>query len=103
MPDERTANAMAALPVEFQGLKRVEMVEPPQSLLPAIDESIRNALAVVPKGRHVATVWVASEKGVNLAIVATKNTDAVDFSVLGYVGKTWDAPIGAGVVGMLAW
>jgi hypothetical protein len=79
------------------------MVPPPPELLPQVESKIMDAVKAIPAGRNNALVWVATEKGVNMAIVSRHSTEKADFAIEGYIGKTWSQPIAAGVVGSVAW
>lgn len=84
----------------FETAGGVEMQSPPAVYLEDTTQMISDAVAHLgPNDRGILT-WVASTAGVNLALV-NKINGHVD--VAAWVGKSWNAPLEAGIVGRVHW
>lgn len=78
----------------------VVMEPPPGQYISETTRIIEDAVAHLgPNDRGILT-WVATTKGVNLALV-DKINDHVDVSA--FIGKNWGSPLEAGVVGRISW
>jgi hypothetical protein len=80
--------------------KGVVFTTPPEVLLPSIHASIAHAIASLPPEAHGALVGVATEAGVNAAIVAKLDDD---WEVMAWIGKSWRGPIAGGAQVMKTW
>jgi hypothetical protein len=69
--------------------------EPPSNLLASIERQIQMAATAIPAGARGALVGVATESGVNAALVikAGHGWDTVT-----WIGKSWGAPIEGGAM-----
>lgn len=82
------------------GTNGVAISTPPEILIPTLTASIEKACAALPSGRSGAIVALADTRGVNAAIVQ-KLGDHV--RVVGWVGKSWGAPIAGGASIHASW
>lgn len=87
------------LPEHWASLPSVQMTPPPLQWKPDAERLITEALASLGEERG-AIVWIATQTGVNLAIVQKVNTHV---EILGYAAKSWGKPLAAGVVGRIHW
>ena len=69
--------------------KGVAFIPPPIDLLPSITDALTVALAQLPPDARGAVVGVATDTGVNAAIVSKLPSG---WAVQAWVGKTWTSP-----------
>lgn len=72
---------------------------PDSAIAASIKRQVAEATALIPEGHTVAMVGIATKRGMNLALVARKESERWgDVNVSAWIGKTgWDAPIDRGV------
>lgn len=80
--------------------KGVAFSAPGPELVPSITASIRRAVESLPAGSRGAIVGVATQDGVNAAIVARFDHG---WDVQAWVGKRWAGPLEAGVQVQKVW
>lgn len=80
--------------------KGVAFNDPPAHLIPDIRKSIDLAVAQLPDWKRGAVVGVATEAGVNAAVVAKLDHG---WTVTSWIGKTWHAPVSEGASVMRSW
>lgn len=85
------------LPDHLVGQHGVEMMPPPAQFLEQTNTMIHDAVAKLGPGDKFMTAWVLTSKGVNSALV-TRVNDHIE--IVGYIGKSWGAPIEAGIGGV---
>ena len=71
--------------------KGVEFNAPPLAALPALTKSIEGALSVLEDDDIAVLVGVATETGVNAALVV-KTGGTWNLDLITWVGKEWGAP-----------
>jgi len=74
--------------------------QPPDHLIPDISASIQRAVAALPQGKSGAIVGVATDAGVNAAVVAKLNET---WTVQAWVGKTWGGSVTGGAQILATW
>lgn len=91
------------LPDHLRAEHGVQMNPPPPDLMGPTQRIIENALktAKFEDGQTTAVTWILTTKGVNTAVVKRFHDGKVDFDGAFWFGKTWGAPIEAGVAGQL--
>lgn len=88
------------IPDHLSDAPGVAMNVPPPEYLSDTTQIIADAVAQLgPNDRGIMT-WVATTKGVNLALV-DKINDHID--VIAFIGKDWGHPVEAGLVGRVHW
>lgn len=80
--------------------KGVAFNAPPEDLVPSIRASLDKAIATLPPGANGALVGIATERGVNAAVVAKGDHG---WQVSAWIGKTWSGPVEAGARVMKTW
>lgn len=88
------------LPEQFEDMKGVVMSSPPLEVYAKTNTMIRDAVASLGENEHGALVWVATTEGVNIAVVHKVNSN---MDITAYVGKTWGAPLQAGIAARIHW
>lgn len=78
----------------------VATMTPPDILLPTIMSSIEKACATIPAGQTGAMVALVDTKGANVAVVQKVGSNV---KVMGWLGRTWGAPIAGGASIMASW
>jgi hypothetical protein len=92
------------LPPEFAYLPRVQTVPPPASILGDVTKLVEDAARDLAPYEKVRLAWVATTKGVNLAVVVkVKENDRVKIAVTHWIAKQWGEPISAGIGGTMSW
>lgn len=92
--------AIPGLPAQYADLPSVAMVPPPAYLLADTSRFVTEAVAALPNGEKGRLTWIATTKGVNLALVDKVNDHV---NVTAWIGKSWGQPIAAGVAGEVHW
>jgi len=98
--------SIPGIPDDLQALPGVQALPPGDDVLPATLGVINDALnaANLAEHEHGKLVWILNKQGdreaVNIAIV---NKFGKHFEVVGWIGKTWGAPVSAGVGGSIKW
>lgn len=67
----------------------VKFVTPPDHMVPALTDSITRATAALEPDDKVVVVGIATETGMNGAVVAQ---GAKGWDVVAWIGKDWGAP-----------
>jgi len=78
----------------------VAFTQPPDHLIPDISASIAKAVAALPQGKSGALVGVATNAGVNAAVVAKVNDV---WTIQAFIGKTWKGPVTGGAQILATW
>lgn len=91
--------SIPGIPEDLVKTPGVEVRSPPVEYIDSTRTVIRDALRELGDNRGVLT-WVLTDKGVNLAIVDKINEHV---AVSAWIGKSWGAPISAGIVGQATW
>ena len=78
----------------------VATMAPPDILLPTIMSSIEKACAAIPANQSGAMVALVDTKGANVAVVQKIGSNV---KVMGWLGRTWGAPIAGGASIMASW
>jgi hypothetical protein len=81
-------------------IKGVAFNAPPMQLVGDIRSSIDQAVAQLPADKRGALVGVATEQGVNAAIVAKLDHG---WTVQSWIGKAWGGAVQGGAQVMKAW
>lgn len=89
-------------PIQYAGGASVGVatMPPPDILIPSIMSSIEKACMSIPAGQSGAMVALADTKGANIAVVHKVGNNV---KVMGWVGKSWGAPIAGGASIMASW
>ena len=80
--------------------KGVAYTDPPGPLLAQALEIVNRGIAELPANANGAIVTVATDAGVNGAVVAKVNDH---FQVVGFIGKSWGNAITYGGAAKLVW
>lgn len=92
------------LPEQFATMPSVQMVPPPASILPDVRRLVEDAAQELQPGEKGRLAWIATTKGVNLAVVAkVKENDIMRVTISGWVAKDWGKPLAAGIAGTVSW
>jgi hypothetical protein len=78
----------------------VVMTAPPERLIPDLRASMADALAQLRAGEQGALVAVATDAGVNAAVVARVGGD---WQVQAWIGKRWGAHVQGGALVVRTW
>lgn len=78
----------------------VQFRTPPSGLLTSIRAELDKSLAALPTNATGALVGVATERGVNAAIVTRLGTG---WDVAAWIGKSWGEPISGGATVRKVW
>ena len=81
-------------------LQGVALNPPPASILEAVTGEVTRAVATMPEGGRGALVGIATTRGVNLAVVSKQGEHV---TVLGWIGKSWGAPVAGGAAVQVQW
>ena len=81
-------------------LKGVEFNAPPAPILGAMLRQIDAQIALLPADANGAVVAVATEAGINAAIVHRVGSR---FQVAGFIGKRWSTPVEGGASVKFSW
>ena len=98
MPDD--SPAIPGVPATFGALPSVQMVPPPALMLGEVSSMVKAAAASLAEGEKGKLTWIATTKGINLAIVNKVNDHVV---ITGWVAKGWGKPLEAGLAGTITW
>jgi hypothetical protein len=92
------------IPPELAHLPSVQMTPPPASILADVTKLVEDAAKELRPGENGRLAFIATTKGINLAIVAkVYERDRWQVKVTGWVAKEWGDPIAAGFGGTVSW
>lgn len=98
------STTIPGLPEQFASLPSVQMVPPPAHLIGEVTRMVEDAASQLHPNEQGRFVWIATEKGVNLAIVQKVYQNShLRVNVAGWVAKEWGQPIAAGMAGTVTW
>lgn len=91
------------LPAEFVREKGVQMNAPPPDLLGPIQKAIQDSIkaANFEPGQSTVVTWIATNKGVNTAVVHRFADGKIDIDGAFWFGKEWGEPISVGIAGQI--
>ena len=99
-----TSLMIPGLPEQFADLPSVQMVPPPASLIADVTRMVEDAAAQLRPGESGRLVWIASQQGINLAVVnKVVENDKLRVTISGWIAKDWGKPIQAGLAGIVSW
>jgi hypothetical protein len=92
--------AIPGVPATFGALPSVQMVPPPALMLGEVSSMVKAAAKDLAEGEKGKLTWIATTKGINLAIVNKVNDHVV---ITGFIAKNWGRPLEAGLMGTVSW